>query len=197
MMDDDECGAVSGMLGRGNKNTWRKPAPLPLCMDSLDKWPNRHNLEMRFGTWNVKSLYRAGSLMTVSKYKLDLVGVRKSDWNVVAPNWQENTHFSMEKGMKIMNWYRIPVHKRIVSAVKKAEYVSDRMSYIILRGSWCHIIVLYVHASTENITDDVKDSFYEELECVFDKFPKYHMNILLEDFSAKVGREDIFKPKLV
>jgi hypothetical protein len=41
---------------------------------------------------------------------------------------------------------------------------------------------------------DVKDSFYEELECVFDKFPKYHMKILLGDFNAKVGREeDILK----
>jgi hypothetical protein len=40
----------------------------------------------------------------------------------------------------------------------------------------------------------VKDSFYEELERVFDKFPKSHMKILLGDFSAKVGREDIFKP---
>jgi hypothetical protein len=39
----------------------------------------------------------------------------------------------------------------------------------------------------------VKDSFYEELERVFEKFPKYHMKILLEDFNAKVGREDIFK----
>jgi hypothetical protein len=26
------------------------------------------------------------------------------------------------------------VHKRIISAVKKVEFVSDRMSYIILRG---------------------------------------------------------------
>jgi hypothetical protein len=42
-------------------------------------------------------------------------------------------------------------------------------------------------------TDDVKDSFYEELERVFDSFPKYHMKILLGDFNAKVGREDIFK----
>jgi hypothetical protein len=38
----------------------------------------------------------------------------------------------------------------------------------------------------------VKDSFYEEVEHVFDKFHKYHMKILL-DFNAKVGREDIFK----
>jgi hypothetical protein len=37
---------------------------------------------------------------------------------------------------------------------------------------WCNIIVLSVHAPTEDKTDDVKDSFYEELEHVFDKFPK-------------------------
>jgi hypothetical protein len=43
----------------------------------------------------------------------------------------------------------------------------------------------------------VKNSFYEELERVFDKFPKYHMKILLEDFNAKVGREDIFKPTIL
>jgi hypothetical protein len=31
---------------------------------------------------------------------------------------------------------------------------------------------------------------YEELEHVFNKFPKYHMRILLGDFSDQVGRED-------
>jgi endonuclease/exonuclease/phosphatase family metal-dependent hydrolase len=38
-----------------------------------------------------------------------------------------------------------------------------------------------------------KDSFYEQLEQVFDHFPKYHTNILLGDFNAELGREDIFK----
>jgi hypothetical protein len=71
--------------------------------------------------------------------------------------------------------------------------VSDGMSYVVLRGCWFHIIVLNVHAPTEDKIDDVKDSFYEELECIFDKFPKYHMKILLGDFTAKVGREDILK----
>jgi hypothetical protein len=28
------------------------------------------------------------------------------------------------------------VHKRLISAVKRAEIVSNRMSYIILRGRW-------------------------------------------------------------
>jgi hypothetical protein len=44
---------------------------------------------------------------------------------------------------------------------------------------------------TEDKIDDVKDNFYEKLERVFYKFPKYQMKILLGDFNAKVGKEDI------
>jgi hypothetical protein len=51
------------------------------------------------------------------------------------------------------------VHKRIITAVKRVEFVSDRMPCITLKGRWCHIIDLNVHAPTEDKTDDVKDSF--------------------------------------
>ena len=40
------------------------------------------------------------------------------------------------------------------------------------------------------------DSFYEELEQVFEHFPMHHMKILLGDFNAKVGREIILKPTI-
>jgi hypothetical protein len=36
-----------------------------------------------------------------------------------------------------------------------------------------------VHAPSEEKSGDGKDSFYEELEQVFDHFPKYHIKILL------------------
>jgi hypothetical protein len=39
---------------------------------------------MRYGTWNVRSLYRAGLLTAavreLARYKLDLVGVQKVGW---------------------------------------------------------------------------------------------------------------------
>jgi hypothetical protein len=44
--------------------------------------------------------------------------------------------------------------------------------------------------------DYVKDSFYEEFERVFDKFPKYYLKILWGDFNVEVDREDIFKPTI-
>jgi len=67
------------------------------------------------------------------------------------------------------------------------------VSYIVLRGRWCNI-VLNVQAPSEEKSDESKDSFYEELEQVFFYlFPKCHMEVLLGDFNAKVGRENIFK----
>jgi hypothetical protein len=88
------------------------------------------------------------------------------------------------------------VHKRILSAVRRVEFISYRMLYVILRGRWCSIIVLNVHAPCEDKGDDVKDNFYEELGRVFDQFPRYDMKIILADFNAKVGRENIFKPTI-
>jgi hypothetical protein len=42
----------------------------------------------------------------------------------------------------------------------------------------------------------VKDSFCEELEGVFDTFPKYHMKIMLGDINAKACNEVNFKPTI-
>jgi len=56
--------------------------------------------------------------------------------------------------------------------VKRIEFVSDRLSYIVLRGHWLHIILANVHAPSEEKSEELKDSFYEELEEVFDHFPK-------------------------
>jgi hypothetical protein len=88
------------------------------------------------------------------------------------------------------------VHQRILSAIKRVESVSDRISYTVLRGHWCNIIVQNVLAPTEERSDDSKDGFYEELEQGFNHFPKYHIKILLGDFNAKLGREDTFKPTI-
>jgi hypothetical protein len=83
-----------------------------------------------------------------------------------------------------------------MSAVRRVEFVRDRMSYIILRGRWFNIIVVNVRAPCEDTSDDTMDRFYEGLGRVFDQFPRHDMKILLGNCNAKVGREDIFKPTI-
>jgi hypothetical protein len=108
----------------------------------------------------------------LGKCKLDLVGVQEVRWEKGGTERAED--YTLLYGQRngdhqLGTGYFM--HKIIVSTVTRVEFVNDRMSYIILRGRWCNIIVLNVHAPWEDKSYDVKDSFYEELGRVFIRFP--------------------------
>ena len=69
----------------------------------------------------------------------------------------------------------------------RVKFVSDRKSHRVLRGCWFNIIVLNVHAPSDEKSYDSRDSFYEEIEQVFYYTPKCHMKILLGDCNEQVA----------
>jgi hypothetical protein len=155
---------------------------------------------MRFGTWNFRSLCREGSLKTVAREsgKYKLVGVQEVRWEKGGTERAEGNTFFCGQGTEDhqLGTVFFSYIRESYQQLGKQRFVGDRMPYIILRGGWFNIVVLNVHAPCEDKNDDVKDSFYGELARVFDQFPRYVMKILLGDFNAKVGREDIFKPTI-
>jgi hypothetical protein len=119
--------------------------------------------DMRFGTWNVRKLYRSVSLTAaareLARYRLDLLGLHEVRWDKERTVRAGQYICVRKRKRKSSNGNRILVHHRIVTAVQRVEFVSDRMSYIVLRGHWPNIIVLNVRAPSEEKSADSNYSF--------------------------------------
>jgi hypothetical protein len=128
------------------------------------------------------------------KYNLDLVAVQEVRWDNGGSEAADDDILLYGNGYANLHLCTsLLIHHGIRTAVKRVKFISDRMSYIILRGEWCDVIVLNVHPPSQDKSDFMKNRLYKELSCVLDQSLRYHIKMLLRDSSAKVRREDVIK----
>lgn len=76
---------------------------------------------------------------------------------MVALNQQVIVYFYLGIGMRIMNYGQdFSCIEESYQQLKRVKSDSDSMSYVLLRTSWCSIVVLEVHASMDYKADDAK-----------------------------------------
>jgi hypothetical protein len=87
-------------------------------------------MDIRYNTWNVRSLYWARSLITVAEkknFKLDLMGEKDVRWGRVGTERAgEYTFFFFRKGNENYDsGIGFFVHKGIISANTRVEFATD------------------------------------------------------------------------
>jgi len=52
------------------------------------------------------------------------------------------------------------------------------------------------HAPTEENEEEVKNTFYEDLEQVYNTLPRHSVKLVIGDMNAKLGQEESYRPRI-
>ncbi|XP_067633265.1 craniofacial development protein 2-like [Eurosta solidaginis] len=88
------------------------------------------------------------------------------------------------------------VGERLCRKVLAFTPVGERLAAIRIKANFFNISFICAHASTEEKDDEVKDTFYEQLERTYERCPRHDIKAVLGDFNARVGKEGVFGPKV-
>ena len=73
---------------------------------------------------------------------------------------------------------------------------SHRMYKLRIRGKFFNYSLICVHCPTEKKDDEEKDTFYDELDQVYNECPRGDCKIVIGDMNAKVGQEVEYMPTI-
>jgi endonuclease/exonuclease/phosphatase family metal-dependent hydrolase len=74
------------------------------------------------------------------------------------------------------------------------EPYDERICKLRLKGKFHNLSIIFVHAPTDDESDEIKKQFFEDLRKVHDQIHRHDIVILLGDMNAKIGREDVYLP---
>ena len=169
----------------------------PLLVDDPRKRYKDHDL--RICTWNVRTLYRPGATIQLAdvleNYKADITAIQEMRWTGHGCTKRKNCdiYYSCHEKRHEFGCGFV-VGKRLRHLVSRFNPVSERIATIRIRAKYFNITLICAHAPTEDKDDEIKDMFYERLEETYDRCPGHDIKIVLGDFNAKVGRENVFHP---
>lgn len=153
--------------------------------------------DIRIGSWNVRTLFRAGALKTLTdelaRYKMDVTAVQEMRW--LGSGHQRHREYDLYYSCHAsdhMFGTGFIVGPKMKSLVIDFKPINERLCTLRMRGKFYNISVINVHAPTEEKTSEVKESFYEELDRAYSQCPSHDLKIVLGDFNAKLGREPIY-----
>ncbi|KAI5739913.1 hypothetical protein M8J77_024939 [Diaphorina citri] len=166
---------------------------------STDQAPRIRIKQLRFGTWNVRTLATPGASDILSEelkcYNMDIVALQEVRW---PQSGKETTrhyqiYYSGNKDGFYQKGVAFAVQKHLDSAVMSFDAVNERICTIRIRGKFKNISAICIYAPTEDADEEDKDEFYEKLEEIWNLLPAYDVKLILGDANAQVGKEVIWR----
>ena len=149
-------------------------------------------LHLKIGTWNVRTLYRAGQLENVvhemNRAQLDILGLCETRWPGNGRLELENHTMLYSGGEQHAKGVALIMTKKVGKSVLGCWTVSERVMIVKFKCQPVNINIIQVYAPTSDAPDEDIQLFYEDLNKVFSTCKSPEVRIVMGDFNAKVGK---------
>jgi len=152
---------------------------------------------VRFGCWNVRTLYQVGKLAQVvnefNKYRLCFMGMSEVRWSgsgqqrlnggetIIWSGRQDDLHY---EGVALL------ICKERSNAVLQWKPVNERLLYVRMNSKFSRLSIVVVYAPTEDAPEEEKDRFYEAMQSTLLAIPRHDVLLVLGDFNARTGNDN-------
>lgn len=150
----------------------------------------------RVGTWNVRTMYRAGKVhqiaMEMKRLRLAILGVsgtRGTGAETIHLTTGEKVVYSglacndapHEKGVAL-----IPL-KEVGRSLKEWEPISKRIIFARFQSKCLNTTIIQVYAPMNDTEEEEKEDFCHQLQSAFNKRKARNLTMVIGDLNAKVG----------
>lgn len=158
------------------------------------------NETINLGTWNVRGTYVEGALKQLIKvlkmYRIDILAIQETKQGNNDVVDLDGYTFFKSSGNDRRLGVGFMVGEKMRTKVIGFKPISDRMCTLRLKGGHRKITIINVHAPTEEQNIEVKECYYETLDKICDGVSKHDCKLVMGDWNAKVGQEEIYQPTI-
>jgi hypothetical protein len=157
-------------------------------------WKRNKAHDLNLSTWNVRSLFRPGALnnliQELKRYKINTAAVQEMRWkgNDIFDSDDYTICCSGSSDKNIFGTGSL-VHKKLKNSIMDFVPVDERTCHLRLRGEFFNKTLICIHAPTEEKEETEKNSYYDKLNCVYQKAPTHDIKMIMMDMNAKVGKD--------
>ena len=128
----------------------------------------------------------------MARVNVDILGISKLKWTGMG-EFNSDDHYIYHCGQESLrrNGIAIMVSKRVRNAVLGCSLKNDRMISVHFQGKPFNITVVQVYAPTSNAEEAEVEWFYEDIKDLLELTPIKDVLVILEDWNAKVGHQEI------
>lgn len=156
---------------------------------------HRNGSILNIGTWNIRTLYKAGRLdnclLELESNNLDILGLAEVRWTESGRIKKKGHVICYSGGEEHKNGVGMVINRKYASALQGYWPISDRVMMIKLTGNPFDMAIIQVYAPTSDHSENEIEDFYHQIGKALKHTKPTDIIMVMGDLNAKVGRDKI------